>query len=273
MREAAPVSDTGTTDVAADRAGADEAAPIVAKRKHALVVRLLHWLNFPVLLIMAWSGMRIYWADVRDPYVLGIGSWHLLEFWPDSVESALQLDRRLAKGIAFHLVFGWLFVLGGVAWTVHLAVTGGWRRLVPDRRTLRDVPRSLAHDLHLRREAPPQGKYNPVQQVTYALVWVMAAVLVASGFAIYKPVQLSFLVALLGGYGTARFLHFTMTILLLSFLVVHVIQVARSGWANFASMITGYRRGRAGEPEVAPAAVVDRPERAVTATADAGSAR
>jgi hypothetical protein len=61
------------------------------------------------------------------------------------------------------------------------------------------------------------------------------------GFAIYKPAQLSLLVSLFGGYGNARFVHFTATIVLMLFFVVHIVQVIRSGRRNAASIITGYR--------------------------------
>ena len=74
----------------------------------------------------------------------------------------------------------------------------------------------------------------------------------ASGFAIYKPGQLSWLEAAFGGYDYARWVHFTSTIVLLGFFFIHIIQVIRAGWANFASMVTGYRLSRRDDPEVAP---------------------
>jgi thiosulfate reductase cytochrome b subunit len=63
---------------------------------------------------------------------------------------------------------------------------------------------------------------------------------VVSGFAIYKPTQLYPLPLLFGGYQGARLVHFTMTIGLLLFVVVHVVQVIRAGWGNVRSMVTGY---------------------------------
>lgn len=227
------------TDVAPTAGGPDE---IVAKKKHPAALRWMHWINFPVLMIMVWSGMRIYWADLRDPYAFGIGGWQIFEFWPDAINSTLELERRLAKGIAFHLTFGWIFVVNGVAYVLWLARKGRWRYLVPDRQGVRDAGKTVLHDLHLRRTRPPQGKYNPAQQLTYTAVLLIAALLVASGFAIYKPVQLSLLVTILGGYDVARFIHFSMTVLLIAFFGVHLFQVARAGWSNFASIITGYVR-------------------------------
>ena len=31
--------------------------------KHPLAIRWLHWINFPVLSMMIWSGLLIYWAN------------------------------------------------------------------------------------------------------------------------------------------------------------------------------------------------------------------
>ncbi|MFT6762513.1 MAG: hypothetical protein ACJAXA_001162 [Candidatus Aldehydirespiratoraceae bacterium] len=32
----------------------------------------MHWLNFPLLIVMMYGGMRIYWSDLQDPQALGI---------------------------------------------------------------------------------------------------------------------------------------------------------------------------------------------------------
>ncbi|MFK8022446.1 MAG: cytochrome b/b6 domain-containing protein [Ilumatobacter sp.] len=248
------MSDTidGATAAPDDERASGDTVEYVAQKKHSLALRWMHWLNFPLLMIMMYSGMRIYWADLRDPYALGIGGWQLFEFWPDGVNSGLQLERKLAKGIAFHLSFGWFFVINGLAYTFYLSRRGEWRHIVPDFQSVKDAGRTVAHDLHLTKKKPVQGKYNSAQQLTYSAVLVIAFLLVTSGFAIYKPGQLAWLEALFTGYDHARFVHFTMTILLMSFFAVHILQVVRAGWSNFASMITGYRLERADDPEVAP---------------------
>jgi thiosulfate reductase cytochrome b subunit len=232
----------------------DSGIEYVAKKKHSLALRWMHWLNFPLLMVMMYSGMRIYWSDLQDPYALGIFGWEIFEFWPDGVNSALQLESKLAKGIAFHLNFGWFFVLNGLAYMFFLSRRGEWRHIVPDVQGVKDAGKTVAHDLHLAKAKPVQGKYNAAQQVTYSAVIVIAFLLVATGFAIYKPGQLAWLETMFGGYDYARLIHFSMTILLMSFFLIHILQVVRAGWSNFASMITGYRRDRSDSPEVAPPA-------------------
>lgn len=66
----------------------------------------MHWINFPLLLIMIYSGLRIYWAE--DVYALGILGWEWFAFFPDGFYQTLDIERRLARGLAFHFNFAWL---------------------------------------------------------------------------------------------------------------------------------------------------------------------
>jgi thiosulfate reductase cytochrome b subunit len=203
----------------------------------------MHWINFPLLVIMIHSGLRIYWAE--DVYAFGILGWEWFAFFPDGIYETFDLERRLARGLAFHFNFAWLFTINGLVYGIYLWRTGGWRDILPTRQHLRavvrDVTHTVLHDLHLRKEAPEKrGHYNEAQRLTYTLVLVLGALAILSGFAIFKPTQLSPLTWLLGGYTSARVIHFSVTIAFMLFFVVHILQVARAGWRNFTSMVTGY---------------------------------
>jgi thiosulfate reductase cytochrome b subunit len=152
----------------------------------------------------------------------------------------LNLPQRLAEGMALHFFFMWLFAANGIAYVLYLAISGEWRKVLPDRRSLRDAVLVTLHDLHLRKEAPPQGLYNGAQRIAYTGVIVMAIGSVITGLAIYKPAQLSWLAGLLGGYPMARWEHFWLMMGFLVFFVVHLAQVVRAGWDNFRSMVAGY---------------------------------
>ena len=76
-------------------------------KKHPLAIRWFHWINFPVLGIMIWSGLLIYWAN--DVYKIGFGSTTLLKFFPTSFYKALNIPYRLSEGMAYHFMFMWLF--------------------------------------------------------------------------------------------------------------------------------------------------------------------
>lgn len=223
-------------------AGDDE---VILVRKHTRASRWMHWINFPLLTIMIWSGLRIYWADLRDPYGVGIGliGWHWFDLFPDWFNENLGLERRLARGMAFHFTFGWLFTFNGIAYGVHLWRSGDWRQVIPTPGDFRQVGAVVAHDLHLRKTAPPQsGRYNAAQRIAYGGVLFLGVAVIVSGLAIFAPTQLSFLTAALGGYESARGVHFASTIGFLVFFGIHFMQVIRAGFANFWSMVTGYER-------------------------------
>jgi thiosulfate reductase cytochrome b subunit len=81
--------------------------------------------------------------------------------------------------------------------------------------------------------------YNPLQKLAYTTAVVLGLALVATGLALYKPVQLSGLVWSFGGLRLTRIWHFAAMIGLLAFVPGHLVMVALHGWANFASMWTG----------------------------------
>ncbi len=204
------------------------------KLKHLLAVRWFHWINFPLLFLMIWSGILIYWAYA--PYHIGP-----IHFFPAWVYSTLHIDHRLAEGMALHFTLMWLFVANGIAYVAYTLVSGEWRYLVPQSwSAFRDALDVTLYDLHLKKELPPQDKYNAAQQISYTAIVLMGVGSVVTGFAIYKPVQLAWLTTLCGGYTIARLLHFMLAMGYLVFFVVHVSQVVRAGWNNFRSIVIGY---------------------------------
>ncbi|WP_324672041.1 cytochrome b/b6 domain-containing protein [Hymenobacter sp. GOD-10R] len=227
------------------------------KEKHPLAIRWFHWVNFPVLMLMIWSGLLIYWAN--DIYRIGWGKTTLFRFFPDSFYKALNVPFRLAEGMSLHFVFMWLFVINGALYVLYTLISGEWRYLLPDRHSFREAWQVTLHDLGLRKTAPPVRKYNGAQRIAYTAVVLMGFGSLLTGLAIYKPIQVAWLTQGLGGYEAARTQHFVLTIGYVLFFVVHVLQVIRAGWNNFRSMIAGFEviDTPAPTPSTAPAA--DRP--------------
>lgn len=215
--------------------------------KHRLATRWMHWLNFPLLTILIWSGLLIYWAN--DVYELRLGDYTLLRFFPDGFYKALNVPYRLGEGMAYHFVFMWAFMLNGLLYVLFTLISGEWRYLVPGKGALRDSWHVVLHDLGLRKELPPQTKYNAAQRVAYSAIIVMGLGSVLTGFAIYKPVQLGWLTAALGGYEAARAEHFILTVGYVLFFVIHLAQVIRAGWNNFRGMVAGFEIVREKEPQ------------------------
>lgn len=211
------------------------------EKKHPLAIRWFHWINFPVLMVMIWSGLLIYWAN--DVY--HIGPWHLFPEW---FYTKFYIDQRLAEGMAWHFFFMWFFAINGLLYILYTALSGEWRTLTPNRHSFREAIQVVLYDLHLSKAHPPRRKFNGAQQIAYTSIILMGAGSLLTGLAIYKPVQFAWLTSLLGGYPMARFFHFWLTMGYCLFFVVHVGQVIRAGWNNFRAMVTGYEIVPAEEP-------------------------
>jgi thiosulfate reductase cytochrome b subunit len=193
---------------------------------HPLVVRITHWINALAVLVMVGSGWTIYNASpLFDAF---------------SFPPALTLGGWLAGALQWHFAAMWLLAINGVVYVLYGIVSGHFRRkLLPisPRAMLLDVKQALrgklAHD--------DLSVYNAAQRAAYLALILALIVLVVSGLAIWKPVQLQELAALLGGYEGARLVHFIAMSLVVLIAVVHVVMVALVP-RTFPTMITGRLR-------------------------------
>ena len=235
------------------------AQALVLERKHPLAIRWMHWINFPVLFTMIWSGLLIYWNDSDNAYQhphrvyrVGVGTWTLFRFFPDWFYNKLDVPYQVTKGLGYHFFFMWIFAVNGLIYVAFLLWSREWKFMVPLKSSLRDAVQVTLVDLHLKKhdQLPAQTKYNGGQRIAYTSVIVMGAGSLLTGLAIYKPTQTHWLTTLCGGYEMARWLHFWLTIGFCGFFLVHVLQVVLAGWNNFRSMISGYELRHADEPSL-----------------------
>jgi thiosulfate reductase cytochrome b subunit len=205
--------------------------------RHHWVVRVTHWINFVAVTIMVGSGLRIFnayprfarrgetfccwpWEGTRIPAELTFGGW-------------------LAGARNWHFAMMWVLVVNGLVYLGFIYLHGEWRDLVPRRGIFRDAVAMIRFYLFLRRDHPPQGKHNALQRLTYfAMPWV-AFVIVITGIAIWKPVQLSFLTNLMGGYVWARYWHFMSMLLLVALSFIHIFMVFAVDPYSLRAIITG----------------------------------
>jgi thiosulfate reductase cytochrome b subunit len=189
---------------------------------HPVWVRVTHWINALAMLVMIGSGWEIYNASplfaFRFPREITLGGW-------------------LAGALLWHFAAMWVVAVNGLVYLALGLATGRFRsKLVPIRPgdVLADARAALtgklAHD--------DLAVYNAVQKLLYLGVILAGIVLVLSGVAIWKPVQLHELTVVFGGYDLARYVHFFAMAAIAGFLVVHVVMallVPRS----LRAMVTG----------------------------------
>jgi len=237
-----PVRGGGEADARERGPGGEGPAKRPLVKRHHGIVRITHWLNAVLLLGMIGSGLQIYGAF---PHFGPRGGPYLPNPWDGKqFPVSVRLGGWLAGGLNWHFALAWPFVVGGLAYLLYLVTSGEWRSLLfrP-----RDIPRAIQMQLYylrLRREHPPQGKHNALQKGAYSFIIFLAIISVLTGFAIYKPAQLSWLTALFGGYEMTRYWHFWSVWIFIAFSIVHVLLVFLVDPASLRAMITGWYRGR-----------------------------
>jgi len=172
-----------------------------------LLIRITHWICVPVLAVMAMSGLEIlraypYFGPVGAPW-----TWVPLSGW--EAPSWLRAGGWLAGARQLHLALAWVLVANALVYVAYLVVSGEWRR-----------------------------RYGRLRRAPYALGLGLGALEVLSGLALWKPVQLHRLTFVLGGYDSARVIHFLAMLGLAALVLGHVIAAAVR-WRSILQMITG----------------------------------
>ena len=213
------------------------------RRPQPLIVRIAHWIDVPVLAVMAASGLQILRASpffgpkARPTAGCRCKGW--------DAPAWLRAGQWLAGARQVHFALAWLLVVNAIVYLAYLACSGEWRRrwFWPPRDTLPAI-RQLLYYLRLRKTAPPVDLYNSLQRSAYTFAISVGIVEMLSGFAIYKPVQLHRLAWLMGGYEGARTIHFLGLVALIAFTLAHVVMVALHP-RSLVEMITGGKRDQA----------------------------
>src|SRR3954454_12896897 len=189
---------------------------------HPLIVRVCHWVNVLAVLIMITSGWAIYNASPlfnwNFPYGITLGGW-------------------LAGALQWHFAGMWLFVLNGLVYLIYGIASGHFRRKLLPISPL-TVLRDIGEALRGRLAHQDLSVYNAAQRAAYLALIVALVIMVLSGLAIWKPVQLHWLAMLMGDYEGARYVHFLAMAAIAFIVFVHVMMVVLVP-RTLPTMITG----------------------------------
>src|SRR6478735_2686200 len=137
-------------------------------------VRTAHWINAVAMILMIMSGWQIYNASPLFGF---------------SFSSSITLGGWLGGALLWHFAAMWLLMVNGLIYlTVGLATGRFRRKLLPitPEGVISDTRAALTGKL----SHEDLTKYNQVQKLLYAGIIVIGILIVLSGLAIWKPVQL-----------------------------------------------------------------------------------
>ena len=202
------------------------------RAEHPAIVRLCHWVIALALAVLIPSGLEVFGAF--PSFGDKIPQRNLFD-----PPSALRLGGWLGGALQWHFTFAWLLTTAIVGYIAYQAITRNGRQVLFVARDLRGVWPMVRHYFLFGPKPPVTETYNPLQKLAYSTALALLIVSVVTGFALYKPVQLSWLVTALGGFRLTRVWHFASMCGVLAFIPGHLVMVALHGWGNFASMWTG----------------------------------
>ena len=223
--------------------------------RHIALVRVTHWIIVLSVVGLLVSGVgilvghpRLYWGET--------GSF--------STPSLIDLPIPLIIGPSvwyrpYHFFFAWILVLTGLIYMVGSFITQHFcKDLLPAKAELRwnrIVGVALEHIAAKRKRDSTQPQdlagsdaaastYNVVQRLTYlAVVFGLFPAFLWTGLGMSFGMTSVFpiLATALGGYQSARTLHFVCVAVLLLFVMVHILMIYLAGfWRTVRGMITGY---------------------------------
>ena len=232
---------------------------------YSALLRLTHWLNVPLLLLMIASGLQIWWAypafgpGLPKPEALyqalaggeapvdprGIMMGGDYREFVQGLSGRFGIGGWLAGALRWHFAVMWPYALNGLAYLLLLLLTEEGRHYRIRREDFEGIAEMLRHPLRTFHHPPGEGKFNPIQKAAYNLVVLAGALSILTGLAVYKPVQLGFLTAALGGYQASRLLHFLVALFLVLFTAGHLVMVLSHGWRRgLAPMVVGIKAER-----------------------------
>jgi thiosulfate reductase cytochrome b subunit len=230
---------------------------------HARWVRISHAITAASLLTLAFTGFvilmahpRLYWGEVGNdltPALLELpisrnyrhaGYEKPMAFFetpggPISASRTYDIFNQNGWGRSLHFLAAWCLVVPGAIYFL-LGVTVGHFRshVVPKPRELAPphVWSAVVDHLRLRMPAASGGPtYNVLQKSAYSfVVFVAAPLMIMTGLAMSPAVTAAFpsLLRVVGGYQSARTIHFFSFVFLVLFVIVHVVMVIRSGFVR-----------------------------------------
>lgn len=201
-------------------------------------VRLTHWLIALSIAVLSVTGFYI-----GRPFLVvqGEARFHFVMGWMKAIHSYAAIVFTLA-------------VLSRIAWMFLGNRYARWDQFIPvTRDRWKKLWGTLGFYLFLRRRAPLAEGHNPLAGLAYTGIFVLYLVEIATGFALYSisahvdsPMgAFAFLLPIVGGAQTARFVHHVIMWLLIGFTVHHVysaiLMSAAERNATMDSIFTGYR--------------------------------
>ncbi len=200
--------------------------------RHPLSIRIWHWVNALIIIILIATGMQLRIPDIT-------------------------IIPHYSFVIGLHKYTGFALAGSFIAWLVCYAFAGGLvGHYMLTFRDIKVIPRQAwyyVYGLFRQRENPfrpsPASKFNPLQKIAYSSVMVIfTPVVIVTGILFSDIFYFLRIIDILGGVRVLDAVHVTFGYFFLIYLVVHIYMatLGEKPYTHIRSMITGYENEPAG---------------------------
>ncbi len=216
-------------------AAVSEPERVRAAYEHPLPIRITHWVNAISLFVMVASGLRIFRAF--PSFGAKIPERVLID-----IPKAITLGGWLGGALQWHFTFMWFFAASGILYLAYQFISGHYRTVLFTPKDISGVWPMARHYFFFGPKPPATAQYNPLQRLAYTSTIGFGILSLLTGLVLFKPAQFSALAFLFGGFHLTRIWHFVAMCGFLAFIPGHLMMVVLHGWANFFSMLSGWKR-------------------------------
>ena len=186
----------------------------LSRLEHPWPAVLMHWAHLLAFFVLIATGLQIHAHSNFFGPLGAVRQWHFVAMYVFILTTVVRVY--------------WAFFGAGSAETGGLRRLRDWRFFGLSGSDWRTLPQWVAYYLFLRKARPPVAKYNPLQKLTYVLLFPLGILVMAlTGFAMFAPTQASFawLAAALGGLNGVRLIHYLVMWVLIVFFMIHLYLV------------------------------------------------
>ena len=184
--------------------------------RHPLAFKILHELIIVSIILLIITGFYIH-----RPFVGGAGF-------------LMSLTRGVHFFFAAVLIIAFLIRLI----TMFVGKNRDWNSFIPTWSDIKLLPQVISYYAHVRKEPEISKKYNPLQMISYCLVFLLIIFQIISGFALKYPdgVFSWFNYGLFNNEIEARIAHFVVTWIIIIFLMIHLYMSLREKYSEIKQM-------------------------------------
>lgn len=199
----------------------------VTRLEHPWPAVIMHWLHLLSFFVLIVTGLVIH----AHTAALGTTGFNRQVHFIAMFVFVLTTITRIY----------WAFFGAGSAASGGLVRKRDWKFFGLNGHDFRTFGSWIAYYLFLRRSKPSHEKYNPLQKLTYVLLFPLSILVMAlSGFSMFQPTAeaMAWFTNAFGGLNGVRLMHYLTMWVMIVFFMIHLYLVVAEEPVQAASMLT-----------------------------------